>query len=211
VQEKLENLEDVNDELVNLSTEPCTRALSYRSMWAFGNHYRVQKGNMLHHGTYDSGVATMFSQARRGSSNPEAFVSELKYVGVLRDILLVTYCTNRRVVFCAAWAAANARGAGSVRQDAYGFWLVNFDRLDDHCPEPYTFPGQVSQVINLPFCFSLFYIQQVVCALCRTRRSMNTLRCDCFLSVKNVESICTERRFRTAIFNMHHVLRCILS
>jgi hypothetical protein len=48
VQEKLQNMEDVDEELVNLSTEPCTRTLSYRSMWAFGNHYRMEKGNMLH-------------------------------------------------------------------------------------------------------------------------------------------------------------------
>jgi hypothetical protein len=74
-------------------------------------------------------------------------------VGVLRDILVVTYCTNRRVVFRTAWAAANARDAGSVRQDAYDFWLVNFDRLDNNCMEPYTFLGQVSQVRK---CISAF-------------------------------------------------------
>jgi hypothetical protein len=76
----LENLEDVDEELVNLSTEPCRRALSYMSMWAFGNHYHVEKGNRVHHGTYDSSVATMFLAARRDSLNPNSLVSELKYV-----------------------------------------------------------------------------------------------------------------------------------
>jgi hypothetical protein len=61
MQEKLENFNDVDKEFLYLSSEPQSRALSYRNMWAFNNHYWVDNGNMSCHRTYNFGIASIFA------------------------------------------------------------------------------------------------------------------------------------------------------
>lgn len=83
VETMLWNEEDVDEDLLSLSLVPSSDALSFKSIWAYGNHFRVDIGDGREFMPYDSGVACMVSQPSRSSRRDrDIVISELKYVGV---------------------------------------------------------------------------------------------------------------------------------
>jgi hypothetical protein len=68
-------------------------------------------------------------------------------VGVIKEILVVTYFNFCVVLFCCSWIPPNMWGSSStICQDEHDFWLVNFAHQLPPMEKPYVFPTSVSQV-----------------------------------------------------------------
>lgn len=133
-------IRNVDVELRRLSEMPSVNAESYKHMWAYGNHYRVEEeGLQAGYVTQDYGIACAFgAEDGQGAS--------MSMIGVLKDIIVVRYSARRRVVMKGSWIRNNVGERLSTRVDEYGFTIVRFnDRIAGH-QEPYVLPATVRQV-----------------------------------------------------------------
>jgi hypothetical protein len=98
-------------------------AYIYKNMWVYINHYRVDENEgCMAHATYDSGVACIFSQGSWCSARDQnIIVANMHYVGVLKEIIVVSYGGLRLVVMKCLWIHVNNRGNAIMKQDEYGF------------------------------------------------------------------------------------------
>jgi hypothetical protein len=125
----LDRNEAIDEDIICLSQPPSKIALPYVSMWAYGNHYRMEDETCDCHTTYDSGIACIFIQGSRSSARDRNVVmATLRYVGVLKEILVVSYATMKQILFRASWIPSNLQRVQTIRQDQYGFWLINYAR-----------------------------------------------------------------------------------
>jgi len=79
--------------------------------WAYGNHYRVkgEVGNC--HMTYDSGIACIFIKGSRSSTRDcNVITTNLFFMGVLKEIMVVFYATMKCILFHASWIPSNLHG-----------------------------------------------------------------------------------------------------
>jgi len=71
-------------------------------------------------------------------------MTNMHYVGVLKEIIDVSHGRLHFVVMRCSWIPVNTRGNATVKQDEYGFWLmVNHGRKVHGYVEPYVFPSIV--------------------------------------------------------------------
>ena len=109
-------------------------------MWAYGNHYRVEnEGGSLGFVTQDYGIASIFG-AEEGRS------AGVSMVGVLKEIIVVRYSAQRRVVFRGSWIRNDLGPRSSTKIDQYGFTMVRFNDRVARNREPYVLPATVRQV-----------------------------------------------------------------
>jgi hypothetical protein len=132
---------NVDIELQRLSALPSRHAETYQRMWAYGNHYRVLNDG-AEHGfvTQDYGIASIFG-AEEGQS------AGLSMVGVLKEIIVVRYSAQRRVVFRGYWIRNDLGPRSSTKIDQYGFTMVRFNDRIARDSEPYVLPATVRQVL----------------------------------------------------------------
>ena len=134
---------NVDVELLRLSRLPSREAETYTQMWAYGNHYRVvNEGSEHGFVTQDYGIASIFG-ADEGQS------AGVSMVGVLREIIVVRYSAQRRVVFRGSWIRNDPGPRSSTKVDQYGFTIVRFNDRIARDREPYVLPATVRQVIIL--------------------------------------------------------------
>jgi hypothetical protein len=82
----------VDPDVVVYFRPPSTSAYTYNTMWAYGNHYKVEVETWPTHAMYDSGVACIFRQGSRSFVQDINIVMvNLHYVGVLKEIILMSY------------------------------------------------------------------------------------------------------------------------
>jgi hypothetical protein len=140
---------NVDIDLLRLSSLPSSMAQSYSQMWAYGNHYRVQHDGEEHaFVTQDYGIASIFG-AEEGQS------VGVSMVGVLKEIIVVRYSAQRRVVFRGSWIRNDPGPRPSTKLDQYGFTVVRFNDRIPRGREPYILPATVRQVRQLMPTFSL--------------------------------------------------------
>lgn len=131
---------NVDIELRRLSQLPSANAESYKQMWAYGNHYRVQKEDAeVGFMTQDYGIACVFG-AEEGRS------AGVSMVGVLKDIIVVRYSARRRVVMQGSWIRNAGGNQPSTKVDKYGFTTVRYNDRIAALREPYVLPATVRQV-----------------------------------------------------------------
>jgi hypothetical protein len=136
---------NVDIELLRLSALPSRYAETYAQMWAYGNHYRVMnESDNQAFVTQDYGIASIFG----GEEGRNAGVS---MVGVLKEIIVVRYSAQRRVVFRRSWIRNDPGPRSSTKVDEYGFTLVRFNDRIPRNTEPYVLPATVRQVTLLTF------------------------------------------------------------
>ena len=125
----------VCSELAELRCTPSHIALSFQSMWAFGGHYRCNPESRDSHVTFDSGLASVAAD------------NSTVDVGILKDILLISYGKLNCVVMQGEWIKSNDQGRASVRKDRLGFWSVKFNARERNSRvNPFIFPENISQV-----------------------------------------------------------------
>ena len=133
---------NVDIELLRLSALPSREAESYQQMWAYGNHYRVvQEGDESAFVTQGYDIASIFG-AEDGQS------AGVSMVGVLKEIIVVRYSAQRRVVFRGSWIRNDLRPRSSTKVDQYGFTVVRFNDRVAREREPYVLPATVRQVLH---------------------------------------------------------------
>ncbi len=67
------------------------------------------------HMTYDSGLACIFIQGSCSYARDcNVITTNLYYVGVLKEILVVSYATMKHILFCASWIPSNLCGAQTI-------------------------------------------------------------------------------------------------
>ena len=131
----------VDIELLRLSGLPSREAETYQQMWAYGNHYRVvTEGEEHGFVTQDYGIASIFG-AEEGRS------AGVSMVGILKEIIVVRYSAQRRVVFRGSWIRNDLGPRSSTKVDQYGFTMVRFNDRIARNREPYVLPATVRQVI----------------------------------------------------------------
>ena len=82
---------DVPTEVVDMARGPLPSAASYKSMFAFGNHYRVMSAERALK-TADSGVAATFRQVcRNGIRDNRQVDANVEYIGHIEEILELNY------------------------------------------------------------------------------------------------------------------------
>ena len=155
---------NVDIELLRLSVLPSTHAENYQQMWAYGNHFRVEhaedgRGFV----TQDFGIASIFG-AEEGRS------AGVHMVGVLKEIIVVRYSAQRRVVFRGSWIRNEHGPRVSTKVDQYGFTIVRFNDRVARNREPYVLPATVRQVrsfadiichdsLQCPYVFPCVYLK----------------------------------------------------
>ena len=139
---------DIDEDLVRISQPPSRLALRFSRMWAYGNHYRTDNEQFRRrHSTYDSAICTIFTETVEGGSGLAE--ATLQYVGILKDILVVSFGALKVTLMRASWIPMhNADESPNRLRDQYGFFLVKQDRRLPAMEAPYVFPSQVSQVMH---------------------------------------------------------------
>ena len=134
---------NIDIDLLRLSALPAKEAETYSQMWAYGNHYRVvNEGDRAGFVTQDYGIASIFG-AEEGRSAGVAMV------GVLKEIIVVRYSAQRRVVFRGSWIRNDPGPRASTKVDKYGFTVVRFADRIARDREPYVLPATVRQVLHV--------------------------------------------------------------
>ena len=134
---------NVDIELQRLSVLPSRQADTYQQMWAYGNHYRVEnERGELGFVTQDYGIASIFG-AEPGHS------AGISMVGILKEIIVVRYSAQRRVVFRGSWIRNDIGPRSSTKIDQYGFTTVRFNDRVARNREPYVLPATVRQVLQV--------------------------------------------------------------
>ena len=134
---------NVDTDLLRLSALPSKDAETYQQMWAYGNHYRVvNEGGEHGFVTQDYGIASIFG-AEEGRS------AGVTMVGVLKEIIVVRYSAQRRVVFRGSWIRNDPGPRCSTKVDQYGFTVVRFSDRIARNREPYVLPATVRQVLHV--------------------------------------------------------------
>ena len=137
---------NVDIELQRLAVLPSRHADTYQQMWAYGNHYRVEHAGEGHgFVTQDYGIASIFG-AEEGRS------AGVSMVGVLKEIIVVRYSAQRRVVFRGSWIRNDPGPRASTKIDQYGFTMVRFNDRVARDREPYVLPATVRQVVDIIIC-----------------------------------------------------------
>ena len=125
----------LSNELLELHCPPSHMVMSFRGMWAHGCHYRCIRRGDNPYVSFDYGIAAVTED------------SSTLDVGLLKDILLVTYGKLSCVVMRGEWMKSTEQGRAIVRKDRLGFWSVLYDaRTTNNDHNPFVFPSRVSQV-----------------------------------------------------------------
>ena len=105
-----------------------------------GNHYSVyHEGDERGFVTQDYGIANIFG-AEKGQS------AGVSMMGVLKEIIVVRYLAQRRVVFRGSWIRNDLGPQSSTKVDQYGFTIVHFNDRIARDIEPYVLPATIQQV-----------------------------------------------------------------
>ena len=139
--------EDVQD----TSKLSSVQAKSYRSMYAYGYHFRVKKAEQSTNSNCDSGVAAVFRQPCRSGRLDRNIVNEdLQYIGEIQKIVELDYGRHCVVLLVCDWVKANYRGRNAtVKKDEWGFTMANFRSRVAFGYESFAFPIHCQQIFFL--------------------------------------------------------------
>ena len=127
----------VSKELLSLHCPPSQYAWTFNGMWAYGCHYSVSQESGPSAVAFDCGIASI----------PPSQTSTEIDVGILRNIILVTYLGLNCVVMEGSWIKTRDQGRRVIKKDPHGFWLVHYASRDAPAKHnPYVYPASVSQV-----------------------------------------------------------------
>lgn len=132
-------------DVLSLSNPPSWKVLKYKSIKAFGNHYRVNVDGGMDWETYDCGIGAFF-QEEVGTSSPNW---KLSFVGILSDIWLLDYgiVSEPVILMKGKWVhSVWERQAATMKQDDAGFTVANFGKWLPNNHQPFIFPWQVQQI-----------------------------------------------------------------
>ena len=140
--------EEISEDVEDTSTLPSLQATRYKSMYAYGYHYRVKSAEESITKTCDSGVAAFFRRpCRAGRRSENVEDANLEYIGQILEIVELNYGRHCTVILVCDWVKANYRGRNAtVRKDEWGFTVANFNTMVSYGYESFAFPVHCDQV-----------------------------------------------------------------
>ena len=106
-------------------------------MWAYGCHFTCSSESGPSLVAFDCGIAAV----------PPSETSTEIDVGILKNIILVTYLGLNCVVMEGSWIKSRDQGRRVIKKDPYGFWMVQYSCREVRAKDnPYVYPASVSQV-----------------------------------------------------------------
>ena len=124
-------------QLESLHCPPSEFAKSFNAMWAYGCHFVCSPETGPTNVAFDSGIAAI---------PPSPTCTEID-VGILKNIVMVTYVGLNCVLMEASWIKSSDQGRRVVKKDPLGFWIVQYaSRETRRKDNPYVYPSAVSQV-----------------------------------------------------------------
>jgi len=101
----------VDFDLVVYFCPPLTLTCTYNNTWAYGNHYMVDVETWPTHAAYDNGVTCIFKQVSRSFvRNKDIVMANLHYVGMLKEIIVVSYTSQRVTLMKCSWIHVHTLG-----------------------------------------------------------------------------------------------------
>ena len=148
VQSALNEGREIPEDVQDSSTMPSSEAKMFKSMYAYGYHFRVKGAEQNSRITCDLGVAAVFRQSCRSSRHDQNLVAaDLEYVGQILEIVELHYRRHSVVLLVCEWVRANYRGRNAtVKKDEWGFTMANFGCLVPVGYESFAFPIHCHQV-----------------------------------------------------------------
>ena len=148
VQSTLNEGLDIPQDVEDSSRFPSSEAKMFKSMYAYGYHFRVKGAEQNSRSTCDSGVAAVFRQTcRSGRQDQNLIAADLEYVGQILEIVELNYRRHSVVLLVCDWVKANYRGRNAtVKKDEWGFTMANFGCLVPFGYESFAFPIHCHQV-----------------------------------------------------------------
>ena len=148
VQKAMEEGEEIPNDVQDSSKLPSLQAKKFKSMFAYGYHYRVKSAEQRSTSTCDSGMAAIFHQPCRSGRRDQNVVNEdLEYIGQIQEIVELNYGKHYTVLLICDWVKANYRGRhATVKKDEWGFTMANFGALVPFGYESLAFPIHCHQV-----------------------------------------------------------------
>ncbi|KAH9324812.1 hypothetical protein KI387_004990, partial [Taxus chinensis] len=112
----------------------------YKSMWAYGKHFRIEKMDKLRC-TFDCGISAYFDVVDSGNIE-----TKTKYYGILEDIMELDFRAFRKVIFLVKWFSLIEKGNNrTIYMHDNGFPMIKTSDFMD-TDEPYVFPEQCEQI-----------------------------------------------------------------
>jgi hypothetical protein len=136
-------------------------------MTSFDCHYRVDvEESAIQHVTFDSGVAEL--RAVAGGVRASQYVAgvDLVRVGVLKDIMVLSYENLSVVLMVVSWVAKHTCEQPRLSRDAHGFWLANMAAEPRDVTAPYMLPALASQVRRNVFYYESLQHGLLECERC---------------------------------------------
>ena len=90
------------------------------------------------------------SRGRSQCSDNNNGTVQLVRVGVLKNILVLTYGNLSIVLMVVSWVAKHTHDRPRLRRDSHGFWLANMAARPRDTTNPYLLPALASQVVYIP-------------------------------------------------------------
>jgi len=110
VEKAVEEGRNISKEVRDSSKLPSLQARSFKSMYAYGFHFRVKSAERSTKSTFDSGVAVDFRQpCQSGRQDQNVVNADLEYIGQILEILEVDYDGHYVVLLVCDWMKANYR------------------------------------------------------------------------------------------------------
>ena len=138
----------IPDDVEDSSNLPSLQAQRFKSMYAYGYHYRVKSAEESITKTCDSGVAAFFRRpCRSGRRDDNVVDANLEYIGQILEIVELNYGRHCTVLLVCDWVKANYRGRNAtVKKDEWGFTIANFNTMVPFGYESFAFPIHCDQV-----------------------------------------------------------------
>lgn len=141
----------VNPDLVCLSRPPHRFAMTFKRMVAYSAHYRVDANEGLaQYATQDSGIAQICAPTSALCRDQLGSCGVLERVGILKEIIVVSFYTMRVVLMRGSWVMPCIGGVPAVVQDRHGFWLAHLDGQPRDETSAFILPSFVTQVGDHP-------------------------------------------------------------
>ena len=148
VDERKAQGQEVTDDVEDTSRPPSLQAQRYKSMYAYGYHYRVRNAEEAITKTCDSGVAAFFRRpCRAGRRYGNSVDANLEYIGQILEIVELNYGRHCTVILVCDLVKANYRWRNAtVKKDKWGFTIANFNAMVEYGYESFAFPVHCDQV-----------------------------------------------------------------
>jgi hypothetical protein len=140
--------QEVSDDVEDTSRPPSLQAQRFKSMYAYGYHFRVKSAEEAITKTCDSGVAAFFRRpCRSGRRDGNSVAANLEYIGQILEIVELNYGRHCTVLLVCDWVKANYRWRNAtVKKDEWGFTVANFNAMVEYGYESFAFPVHYDQV-----------------------------------------------------------------